>query len=180
MRSGALPRRGIPVTLPREGLEGEEGGGAATSTSALAKPKNSTTSTTNLPVARRLLKVMACPPSNRHRYRLSYSLPSSNCSLPAAMRVFATSTATKNVAPTQKLHPPHRSNPFSAIDSDSCWEGDSSTESLSDTYTDPDTEAGLELSISNRDGVAIVCSRSRNRSSIAQTSLHGQTFVRRD
>jgi hypothetical protein len=39
---------------------------------------------------------------------------------------------------------------------------------------------GLELSISNQDRAAIVCSCLRNYSLVARTSLHAQTFIRRD
>ncbi|KAF1934994.1 hypothetical protein EJ02DRAFT_471502 [Clathrospora elynae] len=61
------------------------------------------------------------------------------------MRALATSTATKNVAPTRKLYPLRRSNLSSATDSDSCWEGNSNTKSLSNTYIDPDTEAHKDI-----------------------------------
>lgn len=60
-------------------------------------------------------------------------------------RALATSLAVKSVSSTRSLYPSRRSNPFSAADSGSCREGDSSTKSFSDTYSDPDTDADTDI-----------------------------------
>jgi hypothetical protein len=66
------------------------------------------------------------------------------------------SAAVKNVAPTRNLYPSRRSTPFSSTISDSCWSGESSTKSLSDKYTDSDTEAVEDIELGSSEDASLV------------------------
>lgn len=57
----------------------------------------------------------------------------------------ATSTGIKNAALMRNHYFLRRSNSSSAADS--CWEGQSDTNSFSDMYSDPDTEADTDINI---------------------------------
>jgi hypothetical protein len=57
----------------------------------------------------------------------------------------ATSTGIKNAALMRNRYLLRRSNSSSAADS--CWEGQSDTNSFSDTYSDPNTEADTDINV---------------------------------
>ncbi|KAF2844130.1 hypothetical protein T440DRAFT_436829, partial [Plenodomus tracheiphilus IPT5] len=119
-------------------------------------------------MCQRLLKVMTCLPSFRHRlsyFFLTFLPLLVSCSSPATMpsstkrtttRALAIAAGVKNVASTRKLFPSYRSKPSSATDSDSCWEGDASTKSCFDTYSDPDTDADTDIEPGTSEDVGLV------------------------
>jgi hypothetical protein len=69
-------------------------------------------------------------------------------------RELATSTAVKNAALVRNRYSLRRPNPsLAAI---SCWEGQSDTNSFSDTYSDPDTEADTDIEPSTSEDAGLV------------------------
>ncbi|KAI1510323.1 DUF3435 domain containing protein [Pyrenophora tritici-repentis] len=117
----------------------------------------------SLPMGRRLLIVWHAHYPFRHRLSYFFSRTSSSRSPPTTMpsstkrsirRELATSTAVKNAALMRNRYSLRRSNPSPAAVS--CWEGQSDTNSFSDTYSDPDTEADTDIEPSTSEDAGLI------------------------
>jgi hypothetical protein len=68
-------------------------------------------------------------------------------------RALITSTAIKNVVSTRNPYQSRRSNPSAAPVSS--WEGQSDTNSFSNTYSDPDSEADTDIELSTGEDASL-------------------------